>query len=149
MNNKKLETAVVSWNEAHSDSSGLTPAGRDRVLRAALSASSTREQPHLSNLFPAYRRIALAAIIPAALLAAILAISLGGNRGVDEVSTAITAEKVGNQVVFRIANGGKVHSVSKSNSPHTFDPGNSVRIHDGSYRDSMVENGDLVFYRID
>ncbi len=140
-----LESAVSAWKREHSSTTGLTDSGRNRVLRSGLSTSSSDELPRLFNLFPAYRRIALAAIIPAALLAVVLVIALGG----DPVPTAITAEKVGNQVVFRIANGGTVHSISKSNSPHTFDPGSSVRIHDGTYRDSMVENGDLVFYRID
>ena len=140
-----VESAIRAWKRNHHDTGEITPSGRSSVLRSAVSASTSRELPRLSNLFPAYHRIALAAFILAALLAVALVISLGD----DPVPTAITAEKVGNQVVFSIANGGKVHSVSKSNSPHTFDPGNSVRIHDGSYRDSMVDNGDLVFYRID
>ena len=141
----EIKKTVSAWKTHRPAGSGLSVASRNRVLRSAMNGSAPADLPRLSALFPAYRRIALATVLPAGLLAAVLAFTLGGSPD----TVAITVEKVGNQVVFNIANGGTVHSISKSNTPTRFDPGTSVRIQDGSYRDSMVDNGDLVFYRID
>ena len=138
----KLSNAISAWKSRNSGDRSLSPEGRDHILTAGARA----DLPHLSSLFIPYHRLALAAVVPAALLAAALMLSLPGG---EHAPASITVEKVGNQVVFNIANGGASHSVSKSNTPHSFDPGNSVRIDDGSYRDSMLENGNLVFYKID
>lgn len=138
----KVSNAVAAWKARHNGENSLTPEGRDNILTAGAKA----DLPHLSRLFLPYHRFALAAVVPAALLAAALMLSLPAG---DHAPASITVEKVGNQVVFNIANGGSSHSVSRSNTPHSFDPGNSVRIDNGSYRDSMSDNGDLVFYKID
>ncbi len=140
-----LDEAISSWKTGCPSGAELSPAAREHVLNSAVSGDSIATLPHDASLFPPYHRFALAAILPAGLLALVLAISLGK----DPAPPTITVEKVGNQIVFNIANGGGAHSVSKSNTPHTFDPGGSVRVQGGSYQDSMVENGDLVFYRID
>jgi short subunit fatty acids transporter len=140
-----LGDAMLSWKAGHESGAELSPAARDRVLNSVVSGTGAGNLPANASLFPVYHRFALAAIIPAGLLALVLAITLGN----DPAPPTITVEKVGNQVVFNISNGGTAHSISKSNTPHTFDSGRSVRVQDGSYRDSMVEDGDLVFYRID
>ncbi len=145
--------AITAWKRHRNLAESLTPAGRERVLQEGVQSPGPGNLPRLSILFPSYRRIALAAALPTGLLALVIALSLGGGAelGPDpQLShSAITVEKVGNQVVFTIANGSTEHSVSKSNSPRSFDPGNAVQVQNGSYRDSMIENGDLVFYRID
>ncbi len=140
-----LKNAVSAWKTHRPAESELSSAARNRVLRSAMAGPDARDMPRIASLFPPYRRLALAAFLPVGLLAVILALTLGGSP--DPVS--ITVEKVGDQVVFNIANGGRVHSISKSNTPHTFDPGKSVRVQDGSYQDSLIGNGELVFYRID
>lgn len=141
----EMKKAVSAWKTHRPAGSGLSSAARNRVLRSAMAGPDARDLPRISNLFPAYSRLALAAFLPVCLLAVVLALTLGGSPG----PVSITAEKVGDQVVFSIANGGRAHSISKSNTPHTFDPGKSVRVQDGSYREPLIENGDLVFYRID
>jgi hypothetical protein len=63
--------------------------------------------------------------------------------------TSVEASKVGDRVVFTIANGGRQHRIVKSDRPDRFEGDSGVEAANGSYVDRLDSGADVVFYRID
>jgi hypothetical protein len=61
----------------------------------------------------------------------------------------LEAVRQGDEVIFKIANGDRSHTVRKSNSASDLQDSESVVVTDGAFRDRLDSGGDLVFYRID
>jgi len=157
-----IEKAVSAWLGRREAGFRLQNERRSAILRATLSGGEKPAGSSLFPVFPMFSRLAVAAILPLALLvllAPLAALLLPFDSvqrylpGREAVATAghatIGVKKDGEQILFTIANGGTVHTISKSADPRHFEPGRSVRVTGGTYRDRMVESSDLVFYKID
>jgi hypothetical protein len=98
----------------------------------------------------------MAAVAPLAVLSMLVGsilLSQGTLRHADPVMPAspvrVDAAKIGDEVVFRIHNGGREHTVSRSEIPRHFDGGPSVEVSAGQFRDRLDSESRIVFYRID
>lgn len=58
-------------------------------------------------------------------------------------------EKVGDQVVFHIANGGTEHTVTRSTDPTRFNPRAEQTVAEGRYSDRVNSGPVVVFYKLD
>ncbi len=130
-------------------SQALSAEARDEILNAVRAQAPAGEP--LPALFTPVRRLILTGALPV-LLAALLLV------GIDhEVRTPVTEEgglrvtvsKRGDELLFTIANGGRPHVVSRSTQPDRFEPSSAVPVADGAYSESLADQADLVFYRID
>jgi len=126
----------------------LSAETRDRVINQALRQST--EDEALPALFTPTRRLVVAGVLPL-LLAVALVIGIGPQNGsiVPSGSTSVEVSKKGDQVLFTIANGKRVHRVVRSSEPNRFDGASGVSVTDGAYSEGLSDNQDLVFYRID
>jgi hypothetical protein len=142
-----LKAALAAWRDAGPEEEKLSVSSRSELFRRVQSAGSA---PFVTaTLFPPVRRWALAAGIPLVLVAGLA--WLGGGVGDPAPpGVRIEAAKQGEEVVFTIADGRRVHQVRKSENPSEFDSAAAVRVRNGgSYRDGVDKGADLVFYRID
>ena len=149
-NDSLLEQAIAAWREAPGEQA-LRPETRDRILGEALAGGDA--PPSFAALFTPTRHWVLAAIAPAA-LTLVAALLLGvTNLGIQEPAVdagpRLEVSKVGDEVVFLIANGKPTHTVYKSTQPDHFDASSAVVVKDGQYRDRATGGPDIVFYRID
>ena len=55
----------------------------------------------------------------------------------------------GDEVVFTVANGSRDHSVYKSISSSDFRNAERISMRNGTFRDRVHDQAELVFYRID
>lgn len=143
-----LQRAVNAWKSAPRGDASLTPAGRDRVLRGALESSSWVEKSLASLFFPR-TWLVTAGVLPALLVAVVSVVALRPGAGVDPADANVLVTKVGDQVVFRIENGGMPHTVTKSSSPVDFDSADAVKVRNGAFVDRAEDDTNLVFYKID
>ncbi len=127
----------------------LSGAARQAVLSRATAAREPLRP--FRRLFPPLGQMALAGALPV-LLAAVTALAwVSGipRKSPHVVDPTIQVSKVGDQVVFTIANGDADHRVLKSGRPDVFDPAAATPLSDGSFSDALDSGADLVFYRID
>ena len=68
--------------------------------------------------------------------------------GPDGIAPRLLASKQGDEVVFVIANGERTHSVSRLSRP-VERQGEAMVVNDGTFRDRLSSDAQLVFYRID
>jgi hypothetical protein len=143
----KLDAALDSWRRTEQAPERLSSSGRTELFNKVSAPGSAVFGT--ATLFPPIRRWALAAGIPLVLTIGLAWV--GARVGEPTPSgVRIEAAKQGEEVVFTIADGRRVHQVRKSESPTEFDQAATVRIRNGgSFRDGADTGGDLVFYRID
>jgi hypothetical protein len=146
-NETGVNSALEAWRGTHRGQETLSPAARAKLFTRVTSPASAPFGT--TTLFPPVRRWALGAGIPLVLTVGLA--WLGGRVDRPEpVGVRIEAAKQGDDVVFTIADGRRVHQVRKSDNPTEFERAAAVRIRNGgSYRDGAEAGGDLVFYRID
>jgi len=147
-----LDTAVRQWREASTSGETLGPATRAAILR---STRDRGERPTLAALFLPTRRLVWAAGLPALALGLALAALLGVEGlpapGLREPAR-IEVSRVGDEVVFQIANGKRLHRVYRSElAADTAAPGQeeAFAVTAGTFRDRLHSGSDLVFYRVD
>ena len=149
--------AISAWRVSQGGMIAFSEESRSRILQSGLNQSEISTPKLFSSLFPPFFRYMAAAGLPLALLGLLLVASLPFGKVVDQlpsdeghaVVSMISVTKEANHIVFKIANGGTSHYISKSSNADSFAPGTAVFVKNGSYRDEMLESGDLVFYRID
>lgn len=150
----KLDRALADWRACRPDESRLSQPARANILRAALEASVAprRIEPRIPLFFPV-RRLALATALPTVLLAFIAGYLIlpGGmtDPAGDPAGTIVQAMRQGDEVVFVITNGKSTHTVRKLNAPNSLTDGETLTVSEGSFRDRLEGDSNLVFYRID
>ena len=140
-----LRQAVVAWREA-APVERLSEGARGRILHAAVQPAPVRSS--WIPLFPPVRRLALAAAVPALLLAVLVSYGTLIGTGTDGIAPRLLASKQGDEVVFVIANGDQTHRVSRLARP-VERQGEAMVVDDGTFRDRLSTDTRLVFYRID
>ena len=150
-----LNEAVADWRRAVAPArESLDDATRARILDAVSRRPAAQPRPApLASLFVPMRRLALAGTVPALALTMLLAwVLLPGTATVPNVDTdgpTLQASKVGGEVVFVIANGGKLHRVYRSSSPEADGDARLFATTDARFQDRLEGDERLVFYRID
>jgi hypothetical protein len=144
-NNGLLGRAVEEWRR-NAPTPSLSSDARDRVLRRAIDeTAAVRTFP---ALFVATRRLIFAGILPLLVLGVFaVLVSMPGDS--PEAGPNVIASRMGDRVVFTIANGGGGHTVYRSTEAHRFEPGGAVRVTDGEFEVPADEDARVVFYRID
>jgi hypothetical protein len=61
----------------------------------------------------------------------------------------VAVSKDGGSILFAIQNGSRSHTVHRSSDPRGSGAGTKVEVSDGAYVDSLQDQADLVFYRIE
>lgn len=120
----------------------------ERILSLA-AATPARFEKALKPLFVPAFRLAVAACAPVVVAAAVGAVVFLNRSGSGEGAAALRAQKVGDQVVFTIANGKSVHYVYRSTDPGRFDPSSAVRVEGGQFAERATNSPGIVFYRIE
>lgn len=123
---------------------GISAAGRDRVLTEATGRDSLRPFP---ALFTPWARLVAAGVLPLLVVGALLAVV--GPPSPQPEGVTVETDKAGDFVVFTIANGDRVHYVTKSTRPDRFDRSTAIPVRDGEFLDRADSGQELVFYRID
>jgi len=140
-----LRQAVEAWREA-APAERLSEGARGRILRQVVRPAPARSA--WTPLFPPVRRLALAAAVPAIVLAVLVSYGTLTGTGPDGIAPRLLASKQGDEVVFVIANGDRTHSVSRLSRP-VERQGETMVVNDGTFRDRLSSDAQLVFYRID
>ena len=144
-NDGLLGRAVADWRR-HAPSPSLSSDARDRILRRAMDKKvAVRSFP---ALFVATRRLIFAGVLPLVILGVFTVLVTIPNDS-PEAGPNVVASRIGDRVVFTIANGGGGHTVYRSTEAHRFDPGAAVRVNDGAFEVPADEDARVVFYRID
>ncbi len=144
-----LERALGAWRSALEKPGRLSDEARSRILDGALNPPARETAAGLPLFVPA-RRLALAAIVPAA-LGLLLALLVTGHSGnlAGRIGPKIVASKQNGQVVFSIANGKRAHYVYRSSAPNRIGTGSPEKVVGGVFTDTMAGGPDIVFYRVD
>ncbi len=148
----RLSEALKSWRSDRPPEGRLSEATRGRILAAAHQARAGERPRALTDLFLPLRGWALAGALPVALLAAVLVWGLwpvGGPPPGPGTGPMLRASRVGDEVVFEIANGGRPHTVHRSGRADDLGGGQPLAVSEGRFRDRIDAGGNLVFYRID
>jgi hypothetical protein len=152
-----LDQALSEWRESKSDRERFSGPTRERILGSIQSPEYRFELGEaLGSLFFPVRRFALAAVVPSLVLVLALGYALMPGRGADpglplQVTqiTQMEVTRVGDDVVFRIANGTRTHLVYKSSDINELSRATPVAVSDGVFRDTVHAEANLVFYRVD
>ena len=152
MNNEErakviLDDAVAALRASTADEQ-LTDARRTAIFAAVQAVGPA--SPWESWRVGFRRWWAVAALVPLTLVLG-LAIWQGGAPGGEvEVGEGVTlhASKIGDRVVFDIANGNRDHLVQKSGSPDRFDARGGELVTEGAFVDRLDSGADLVYYRV-
>lgn len=141
-----LAEAVARLRSGLAEGGALSAAARARIL-ARLPEGRPEPRRRLSPAF----RLALAASIPLAFvgLTAVVALYRAGGRQAPAPGAILRAEKVGDRVVFTIANGGRPHLVYRSSDPARFDRGSAEQVVGGRFQDRAGGEQGIVFYRVE
>lgn len=141
-----LDAALAAWRSGTNRSPKLSAASREQVLRAALDPAS-RPGRQASLFFPLGRVFVTAVpLVVAVAVVGLLTRDPGTVRR--EAPVNLRATKIGDQVVFTIANGGGTHVVRKSDSPDRFDRASGTKVR-GEFSDTIDGSSPVVYYRID
>lgn len=145
-----LDSAISAWKNGSVQAEALSEVARIRILARA--ANPGRHAPPLRALFFPLRQLVLAGALPLVLLTGLIGYvtlqSLVATPGVEH--PPISASKTSDgEVIFKIANGKRVHRVYMSTSPDRFEQAPGFTTRDGAFRDRLDGGPDLVFYRID
>jgi len=144
-NDGLLGRAVEDWRR-NAPSPSLSSDARERVLRRAL--DETAAVRSFAALFVTGRRLVFAGILPLIILGVFaVLVTMPGDS--PEAGPNVIASRIGDRVVFTIANGGGGHTVYRSTEAHRFEPGGAVRVTDGEFKVPADEDARVVFYRID
>jgi len=142
-----LQQAVNAWREA-APSERLSSRVRDRILDEARRPAPARTPA--MPLFPPLRRLALAAAVPALALALLL--TYGTLPAPDDSALSgaprLLTSKQGDEVVFVISNGKQAHNVRRLARAAQL-RGEPMAVSNGTFRDRLSSDSQLVFYRID
>jgi hypothetical protein len=146
-----LEQALGDWRAADRRPEKLSVPTRERILEAATREGNRQVRFDLpAPLFLPARRFALAALLPLVLLSVALGYFLvPAGPGEAPGAPRLMATRLGDEVVFVIANGDRPHRVTKASDPRGFDSGEPVAVEQGVFRDHVDSGANLVFYRID
>ena len=144
-----LDDAIRLYNSGTAPEETLSEEAKRSVL-GDLRKPGPAPAP-LAALFTPIYRMALAGGLPVALIVGFLAWTT-----IDRDSTAdrhdpasVQVAKVGDRVVFTIANGGRDHVIVRSQRADRFDPSGAASVTTGSFVDRLDSGPDVVFYRID
>lgn len=152
-----LATCLDSWRRrGTAQPESLSATARANVLRAARVARADAPAEGTWSV-PRWVFAAAAPTLTVAALAGLWTLSLpegevAGDPGashVVEISHKISVSKVGDEIVFDIANGTQVHEILKSTTPRHFDERTRTETGDGSYKDALNNGVTLTFYKID
>ncbi len=139
-----LERWIADLREA-SPEDRLSASARARVLSRNSQPARAHRYPRL--FVPAFR-LAAGFLVPVVLAGTIGLLAL--RPSADRVAPArLEARKVGDHVVFTIANGKSRHRVYKSTDPRSFDRSRGIAVEDGRFADRAHNGADLVFYLVD
>ena len=144
----RLDDLVDGWRRELRDDQRLSPGTRAGILAAVRDERLAQRRPN--SLFLPFRRLAIAAVAPALLLTLALGYLLlprgAGDPG--PVGLELRVTKQGEEVVFFIANGGQTHQIYKTSELRDpqWEPYTKT---EGTFRDRLETEADLVFYRID
>ena len=145
---EQLDRAIAELRtSSESAQERLSEGFRGRILEA--SQRPGYEIRPMPSLFLPTKRLALAGGLPLALSAALLVVFAYLRTPTISPVVGVQAAKQGDQVIFTIANGGKSHTVYKSNIPVHFERGSRIRIENGSFSDLATGGPDIVFYQIE
>lgn len=128
----------------------LLPATRERILARAVRDRGSAETAVVRKFAPGFG-LALAASVPALVIGAaalILALREQAPQS-PKFGGIVGARKVGDQIVFTIANGNRPHVVYRSKDPARFDQGSAERVVGGRFEDRVGEEPGIVFYRVE
>lgn len=143
----RLDEAIRAFRSTRGTVETLFPATRARIVETAWNETKSRAE---SGFRPAFRPARWFAGLAAASLVGVLSISILVHRdGRQDRPFTVQAEKVGDEVVFTIANGNRAHSVRKATHPALLERAEAQRIRNGRFSDSASEEAGIVFYRID
>ena len=144
----RLDRALEAWRSDPVAGGSLSDGARAAIFDSIAEHEAMRP---LSRLFAPVRRWALAGVVPL-----VVTLAIGAWVALQRPAATVASEaswgevtKVGDRVVFRIANGDGEHRVLKSSRPDRFDPSGAAVVSNGSYVDRLDTDADLVFYRID
>lgn len=148
-----LDRALTDWRNAEKSPERLSGPARERILDAATRGGGRQVRFSLpSPLFLPARRFALAAVLPLLVLSlsvAYLVLPGGTVPGADDTAPRLLTSRLGDQVIFVIANGDRPHRVLKTDDPRVPGSGEPLDVEQGVFRDRLDSGADLVFYRID
>jgi len=150
-----LNASIQDWRQ-HSEGSAqkLSTASRAQILRSIRAESSAPGLlAPLASLFVPARRIFWAAGLPAvALLLVVASFMYQPGSIVTDSAATLNVSRVGDEIVFEIANGGRAHRVFRSDSPEGLAAGNSSEVFAlarNTFRDRIDSESGIVFYRVD
>jgi hypothetical protein len=153
-----LDQAVAEWraaarstemNRMGEDQESFSGGVRQAILRRAAAPADPGFRA-LDSLFVPFRTLAAAGALPVIALSLFLGslVFQGGSGPVEPVGGTLTAMKVGDRVVFSIANGDRDHEVLRGTRPE-FDRAAHFTTTRGEFSDRLDGDASLVFYRID
>ena len=143
-----LEDAIRSYRAQARPHESLSPGARARIVDQASAAPTGLT--HLSPVFFPWARTAAVSAVPAALLLfALVGLWPASVEPPGTVPGTVEVAKVGDEVVFTIANGGQPHTIQKSHRPDRFDGSATVVNGEDSFVDRLESGSKIVFYRID
>lgn len=154
-----VRQALEQWRSAGEADERLDDGVRARILEQAYQPAKPSMQP-LSPLFLPFRSMALAGALPALLLAIVLGylpyssspvhseqVAHAGSPGLR--AAKLTAAKVEGEVLFEIANGGRLHRIYRRNGEGSHARWELHATASGSFRDELQSGDTLVIYRIE
>lgn len=143
----RLDEAIRAFRTSRETAETLSPQTRATIVETSWNEAKSRTE---SGFRPAFRPARWLAGLAAASIVGVLSISILVHReAVQDRPFTVQAEKVGDEVVFTIANGNRAHSVRKATHPALLDRAEAQKIRNGRFSDSASEEAGIVFYRID
>jgi len=143
-----LEEAIREWRCEQRPEERLSGTARQRILATAREAGEQRRPSFASLFLPS--RLAWTAVVPVLALTLALGLQFVSRPEVQEAGTHVAVMKDGDDVVFVIANGRRLHRVYRTEGQAGPSPqGEPFAVTDGIFRDRLDSDANLVFYRID
>ena len=134
--NDLVRQAVVDWRRDMPQPT-LSSDARNVVQRRALEEKVS--VGGFPALFVTTRRMVLAGALPLVLLGILVVVATLPGSPIDTEPT-VMANRVGNRVIFTIANGNEGHVVYRSTVAHRFDREAGVRVDDGEFEVPVDED---------
>jgi hypothetical protein len=149
LSKSKLDGLLADWRNAPDSGETFSDRARERIFSAV--RDERTEPAPFATLFVPVRKVLLTAGLPAAALTVLLAVAVLPTPTELDVESvpSLHVRKQGDEVVFVIANGGKPHSVYRSESLETLGTGEPFATADAAFRDRMDGKPGVTYYRID